>query len=70
MDVLMPIVDGHLATKYIKKEKPDVKIIAVSSDGSKENAQTMLNLGAYKFLAKPVHLSDVHQILDELCNIH
>lgn len=58
MDVLMPIMDGHLATAEIRKlDRHDVKdlpIIAMTANAFKEDIMKCLEAGMDAHIAKPV----------------
>ena len=56
MDIVMPVMDGHEATRRIR-EHPDgqnVKIIALSASAFEEDRATVLATGANDFVKKPV----------------
>ena len=55
MDVAMPILDGHKASRILKKRRwgKGVKIIAVSASTMDEARKTMLENGADAFIKKP-----------------
>jgi len=52
MDLKMPNLNGVEATKIIKKEYPDIKIIAITSYYSKPFISNMIATGAVAYLAK------------------
>ncbi len=52
MDIMMPDMDGILATKKIKEKVPHVKIIALSMYADKKFITEMLQAGASGFLLK------------------
>ena len=52
MDVVMPVIDGVQATKYINEKFPDVKILVLSSFQDHESVHTMLHYGAVGYLTK------------------
>ena len=53
MDIMMPVVDGVLATKAIMKYDPNAKIIVVSSKENKETVNDAIRGGAKDYLLKP-----------------
>lgn len=70
-DIIMPEVEGIETIMQLKKEKPDVKIIAISG-GGKISAYSHLSLaqkfGVKKTLEKPFGKADlfaaVHEVLE------
>lgn len=52
MDISMPIINGIEATRIIKNEYPDIKIIALSMHDAKEYIKDILDAGASGYLLK------------------
>ncbi|MDI5887122.1 MULTISPECIES: response regulator transcription factor [Flavobacterium] len=52
MDLKMPIINGVEATKIIRKEFPELKIIALTSYDSKSFIANMIDVGAVSYLIK------------------
>jgi DNA-binding NarL/FixJ family response regulator len=52
MDVTMPMMDGIEATRLIKAESPNVKVVALSVRVDKPTLDSMLMAGASGFLSK------------------
>ena len=52
MDIVMPTLSGIKATRQIKIEVPDVKIIALSMHGDSQYVKGMLGAGASCYLLK------------------
>ena len=52
MDLKMPGINGVEATKIIRKEFPDLKIIALTSYDSKSFVANMIDVGAVSYLIK------------------
>ena len=53
MDMMMPRIDGFEATQRIKRSRPGVKVVAVTSlSGDKAMRQEMCRIGADAFLGK------------------
>ena len=51
-DIRMPIMDGIVATKHIKKEFPDINILAFTMFDSPETINKMLKAGAHGYILK------------------
>lgn len=54
MDIRMPIMDGHLATKKIKEIRPNLPIIAQTAYSTAEDIRNALEAGCDDFVSKPV----------------
>jgi len=52
MDVSMPGLDGVEATRAIRKDHPDIRVIGLSTYEEAERAQTMRDAGADCYLTK------------------
>lgn len=65
MDVQMPIVDGVEATKWMKKNYPEVKILALTTSDEEKVIIQMLRAGAKGYLLKDIHPSVLHKAIIE-----
>ena len=54
MDIKMPGMNGIEATKEIKKNKPNIPIIAISAYVDRENIKRVLDAGSNTFIEKPI----------------
>lgn len=68
LDIIMPVKDGITATKEIKEESPDTKIIICSSVGTQTHLREAIKAGAKDFIQKPVTPETVNQILSHILN--
>jgi PAS domain S-box-containing protein len=59
MDVSMPEMDGIEATRRIKDDIPDVRVIGLSMFDDEHMASTMLEAGAETFLSKTASLAEL-----------
>ncbi|MCA2002898.1 MAG: response regulator transcription factor [Chloroflexi bacterium] len=54
MDLMMPVMDGVAATREIKKQNPQIQVIALTSFQEDELVQNALKAGAVGYLMKNV----------------
>jgi len=62
-DIKMPHMDGLTLTKYIKKIKPETKVIIMSAFDDKELLFKGIELGVFRFLTKPVNVNELAEVL-------
>jgi len=55
MDLKMPVMDGLEATAAIKKELPDMPIVALTANAFDSDREAAKEAGCDDFLAKPVN---------------
>ncbi len=67
-DIRMPKCDGICATKAIKAEFPEIKVIAFSMFDQPEAVQQMKAAGASGYIMKNSHLSKVIQAIRAVAN--
>jgi len=69
-DIIMPNKDGMAVISELKRDFPDVKIIAITGGGQKGQAEfffdASLILGAKRTFLKPVHMPELLAAIDEL----
>ena len=69
MDVLMPVMDGHEATRRIRaledRRKASVPIVGLSASASEEDRQIAMRAGMNDYVAKPLRLPKLMQTLNE-----
>ena len=63
MDIVMPTLNGIEATRQIKIEAPDVKIIALSMYGDSQYVKGMLDAGASGYLLKKSAFKELIQAI-------
>lgn len=65
MDVHMPVMDGHEATKKIRSQTQfdDLPIIELTADAQKEHMEKCIASGMNDFLSKPFMLADIEKII-------
>lgn len=65
MDVKMPILDGHTATKQIKEKKPDMPIIAVTAFAMVQDRNAALKAGCDDYISKPFEADDILKVINK-----
>lgn len=65
MDIKMPNMDGLDATRIIRELSPDIPIIALSAYAYKQDTEEALEAGCNDFLAKPLSVAKLKQILNK-----
>ncbi len=63
MDVQMPVMGGIEATQAIRKNHPDIPILAVTAHAMKEDQQQCLAAGMNDYLSKPYNIEEIAQAL-------
>jgi two-component system chemotaxis response regulator CheY len=53
MDITMPVMDGIAATKAIKQQDPDAKVIMCTAMGQRNMVMEAIQAGAKDFIVKP-----------------
>jgi DNA-binding NtrC family response regulator len=59
LDIKMPNVDGFEVLKFVKGEKPSIKVIMLTGFADLKNAIESKRLGAEDFVSKPYDLVDL-----------
>ncbi|MBN1119137.1 MAG: PAS domain S-box protein [Bacteroidales bacterium] len=54
MDIRLPDISGYEATRQIKRQKPDLKIIAQTAYAASEDKQKALDAGCIDYISKPL----------------
>ena len=66
MDIQMPIMNGIDATQWLKENKPEIKVLALSMECEEETILKMLRAGAKGYLLKDIHPSVLQHALNEV----
>ena len=59
LDLRMPELDGVRTLERIRQIDPDVEVIIVTGFGSKESVIDAFYLGAFSYINKPFHVTDI-----------
>lgn len=66
-DIAMPKMDGFELSRQVKAIDPDVRIIVLSAYDTKENLHEAINLGIFRYLAKPGKVPVIIDALYDAC---
>jgi len=66
MDIQMPIMNGIEATQWLKENKPEMKVLALSMEADEDTILKMLRAGAKGYLLKDIHPSILQHALNEV----
>lgn len=59
MDVLMPHIDGVMATKMLRDKYPQTQVVALTSSADENRISEMLSAGAISYILKTGSIDDV-----------
>ena len=69
MDLMMPVMDGYTATKYIRESKKEdalhVPIIAMSANAYQEDVNECLSCGMNAHVSKPLFKDSFLKVITE-----
>lgn len=63
MDIQMPNMSGHEATRILRKKGVTTPIIAVTANVMKGDREKCLEVGCNSYIAKPINMSKLHECL-------
>lgn len=66
LDIRMPKVDGFGVLKFIKEEKPAVKVIMLTAYADLKHSIMSMQGGADEFLSKPYELETLRNTIETL----
>lgn len=68
LDISMPIMDGFETALWLKKNHPNIKVMALSMQGDDNSVIKMIKNGAKGYLLKNTHPKDLETALIKLSN--
>ncbi|MGM0496605.1 MAG: PAS domain-containing hybrid sensor histidine kinase/response regulator [Bacteroidota bacterium] len=66
MDIKMPVLDGIEALKKIKKQNPNIPIIAFTAHAYEKDKQKLLKQGFDEYISKPVKQKELLEMMGNL----
>ncbi len=65
MDIRMPVMGGHEATQLIKKERPDLPIIAQTAFALAGDKEKALEAGCDDYISKPINRTQLISLIEK-----
>lgn len=69
MDIAMPNMDGYTATSWIKENRPDTKVLALSTMDAETAIIRMIRSGARGYVMKDADPSELKKAFDEVLSL-
>ena len=66
LDISMPIMDGFETAQWLRKNLPDIKVMALSMQGDDQSVIRMIKYGAKGYMLKNTHPKDLEHALSKL----
>ncbi len=63
LDVKMPGLGGFEVIKKVKEKWPGLQVVLLTGHGSSQDAEEGMQLGAFRYVMKPVNIDDLIRIL-------
>ncbi|MDQ3256686.1 MAG: response regulator [Acidobacteriota bacterium] len=66
MDINLPLLDGFIATRYIRQQQElvDIPIVAITAYGNKKSRDVALAAGCNEYLEKPIDFAQIDLLLE------
>lgn len=65
MDIRLPDINGYEATQAIRKNKPNLKIIAQTAYAAEEDRETAIKAGCNDYISKPIRKDTLYSLIDK-----
>jgi PAS domain S-box-containing protein len=69
MDIKMPDMDGYEATKLIKKNRPELIVVAQTAHAVSDDKEKALKAGCDDYITKPIIQKDLIRIIEKALNV-
>jgi len=70
MDIQLPILNGYLATKEIKKLRPELPVIAQTANTMDDDKLKCIQAGCNDYITKPIDFADFFKKVDDLIRVN
>lgn len=67
-DINMPDMNGLVFLRELSRKYPSTNVIMITAYGGVESYLEAMNLGAYEYLHKPVHLDELRSVMKKIFN--
>jgi len=67
MDIKMPVMDGHEATRQIRQFNTDVIIIAQTAYGFSDDREKAIEAGCNDYISKPINKNVLYELIKKHC---
>ena len=67
LDLRMPKLDGVRTLERIREVSADVEVVVVTGFGDRESVMDTIYLGAFSYINKPFHMSDILETIRQAC---
>ena len=62
-DLRMPDMDGIEVLKKVREKNKNIGVVIVTAYGEVNSYLTAMNLGAFEYLNKPIHLEELRRVI-------
>ena len=66
IDCVMPLMDGHETAEWLKKHRPEIKVLALSMNSDDFTVIRMLKAGARGFVLKGAQLEELQEAIHQV----
>ncbi|MGA1875214.1 MAG: response regulator [bacterium] len=67
-DLRMPDMDGIEVLKRVRDKNKNIGVVIVTAYGEVNSYLTAMNLGAFEYLNKPIHLEELRRVIKKALN--
>jgi len=64
-DLRMPEMDGIEVLEKLRKKNKDIGVVIVTAYGEVNSYLKAMNLGAFEYLNKPIHLEELRRVINK-----
>jgi len=65
MDIKMPVKDGYVATREIKKMRPDLPLIVQTAYAMDSDHEKAMEAGCDDYISKPINPDDLYKLISK-----
>lgn len=69
MDMQMPVLDGHTATKMLREKGLKIPIVALTANTMSRDEQRCLDAGCTAYLSKPIDVKALLELISQLLGV-